>query len=209
LYVAPNGNDYWSGTLPAPNAANTDGPFARFDHARAFLQTLVTAGLTRVSVQFRGGTYFLPATVMFAAADSGSSTMQIVYQNYSGESPVFSGGMQVKNWTNVSGNTWTATLPASTQYFENLFYNNVRRLRPRLGGYLGTYYRYVGPVYLNAPAPPAAPPDPACSVYFAGSGWYCYDRRQFRAVLRIQAARQLRGHRASDRLSHRRNSHRS
>jgi hypothetical protein len=27
-YVAPNGNDRWSGTLPAANAAGTDGPLA-------------------------------------------------------------------------------------------------------------------------------------------------------------------------------------
>ena len=48
---------------------------------------------------------------------------------------------------------------ASAQYFENLFYNGVRRLRPRLGGALGTYFRYVGPVYLQGAAPPANPPD--------------------------------------------------
>ena len=70
---------------------------------------------------------------MFTAADSGSATTGIVYQNYPGESPVFSGGVRVQNWTNTSGNTWKTTLPASTQYFENLFYNGVRRLRPRLG----------------------------------------------------------------------------
>lgn len=28
LYVAPNGNDAWSGSLPEPNTARTDGPLA-------------------------------------------------------------------------------------------------------------------------------------------------------------------------------------
>src|SRR5947208_16494016 len=28
LFVATNGNDSWSGRLPAPNPGNTDGPFA-------------------------------------------------------------------------------------------------------------------------------------------------------------------------------------
>ena len=37
-YVSPTGNDSWSGTLAAPNAANTDGPFATFDRARAAVQ---------------------------------------------------------------------------------------------------------------------------------------------------------------------------
>lgn len=179
FYVSPNGSDSFSGRLPAPNSGNTDGPFATFDHARAFLQSISQAGLSQIDVQFRGGTYFLPSTEMFTAADSGSPSLQIVYQNYPGEVPVFSGGMRIANWTNVSGNTWKATLPSSAQYFENLFYNGVRRLRPRLGGSLGTYYRYVGPVYVSGPAPPAAAPEPNCSEYFAGSGWECFDRFQY------------------------------
>ena len=179
LYVAPNGNDSWSGSLAAPNPANTDGPFATFDRARAAVRSLNKSGLTQVLVEFRGGTYFLPATEMFAAADSGSASTAIVYQNFPGEAPAFSGGLRVANWTNPSGNTWKTTLPASTQYFENLYYNGVRRLRPRLGGSLGAYYRYVGPVYLPGAAPPASPPDPNCAEYFAGSGWECFDRFQY------------------------------
>ena len=146
LYVATNGNDSWSGTLAAPNPSATDGPFATFDHARSAVQKLSKAGLNQVNVQFRGGTYFLPATEQFAAADSGTANTEIVYNSFPGESPAISGGLRAGNWTNVSGNTWKTTLPASTQYFQNLFYNGVRRLRPRLGGSLGTYYRYVGPV---------------------------------------------------------------
>jgi len=57
---------------------------------------------------------------MLTAADSGTATTKVVYENYAGEAPVFSGGMRVTSWTNTSGNTWKATLPASTQYFENL-----------------------------------------------------------------------------------------
>ena len=150
FYVAPNGNDAWSGKLPDPNGANTDGPFATFDHARAAVQSLNKTGLNHVTVQFRGGTYELSKTVNFTAADSGSATTEIVYENYPRETPVISGGVRVQNWTNVSGNKWQTTLPASTQYFENLFYNGARRLRPRLGGYLGTYYRFAGPVYATS-----------------------------------------------------------
>ncbi len=183
FYVAPNGNDFWSGRLAAPNSSNTDGPFATFDRARALVQSIGKAGLSEVNVQFRAGTYYLPATELFTAADSGTASTQIVYQNYPGESPVFSGGVRVQNWTNTGGNNWKTTLPASTQYFESLYYNGVRRLRPRLGGgSLGTYFRNVGPIYLNAAGPPAKAPDPNCSVYFAGSGWECYDRFQYNAA---------------------------
>ena len=132
FYVAPNGNDSWSGHLAAPNSSNTDGPFATVDRARAFVQGIVKAGLTSVKVQIRGGTYYLPATAMFTAADSGSPALDIVYQNYPGESPLLSGGLRVQNWTNTGGNTWKTTLPANTQYFESLFYNGIRRQRPRL-----------------------------------------------------------------------------
>jgi hypothetical protein len=142
------------------------------------VQSIVKTGLTQVSVQFRAGTYFLSATEMLTAADSGSATTPVIYQNYPGESPAISGGVRVQNWTNTGGNTWKTILPATTQYFENLFYNGVRRLRPRLGAYLGTYFRVAATVYLNAP-PPAAAPDPNCSIYVTGSGWECFDRFQY------------------------------
>jgi uncharacterized protein (TIGR03437 family) len=180
-YVAPNGNDFWSGTLSAPNGNNTDGPLATFDHARALVQSLSKTGLSKITVQFRGGTYFLTSTVTFTAADSGSSATQIVYANFPGESPVFSGGVRVQDWTNTGGNTWKATLPATFQNFENLFYNGTRRLRPRLGGALGTYFRIANTIYLNAAPPPAAAPDPNCAVYVSGSGWECFDRFQYSA----------------------------
>ena len=178
-FVAPNGNDLWSGTLTAPNAAGTDGPFASFEGARSFIQSINKTGLTQINVQFRGGTYYLPATEMLTAADSGTAATPVTYQNYPGETPVFSGGVRVQNWTNTGGNTWKTTLPASTQYFETLFYNGTRRLRPRLGGYLGAYYRIANTIYLNAPAPPAAAPTANCSVYIQGSGWECFDRFQY------------------------------
>ncbi len=188
-FVSPGGNDLWSGTLPAPNANNTDGPLATFDRARALVQSIDKTGLTQVVVQFRGGTYYLPSTEWFTAADSGTPSLEIVYQNYPGEAPVFSGGARVENWTNTGGNTWKTTLPASTQYFENLFYNGSRRLRPRLGGsLLGTYYRSAATVYLNAPAPPAAAPNANCSVYISGSGWECFDRFQYAATDPVSGA---------------------
>jgi hypothetical protein len=176
FYVAPDGNDNWSGTLPAANSTRTNGPFATLEHARAVVQSLDKTALTQVTVLMRAGTYTLPATQHLTASDSGSATTEIVYQNYPGESPVISGGMRVQNWTNVGGNTWQTTLPASTQYFEQLYYNGERRLRPRVGGYLGTYLRFASTIYLDAPGPPAKAPDPSCGVYIPGSGWECFDR---------------------------------
>jgi len=183
FYVAQNGNDSWSGLLPVPNAGSTDGPFATLDHARAVVQPINRTGSGQINVQIRAGTYFLPATEMFTAADSGSATTQVIYQNYPGESPIFSGGERVLNWTNTGGNTWKTTLAPSTQYFETLFYNGVRRLRPRLGsGTLGSFYRILNTIYLPGAAPPAAAPNSSCSVYVAGSGWECFDRFQYNSA---------------------------
>jgi len=174
FYVSPSGNDAWSGTLPASNSDSTDGPFKTFDHARSIVQGLNKTGLSQVVVQFRGGTYFLPATENFTSADSGTAITPIIYENYPGDSPpIVSGGMQVLNWTNTTGNIWQATLPSSTKYFENLFYNGVRRLRPRLGGSLGTYLRIAATYY-------AATESANCSVQVTsqlpGPSWECFDR---------------------------------
>lgn len=193
FYVAPSGKDSWSGSLPSANASATDGPFATFERARAAVQALNKTGLKQVTVQFRGGTYSLSAPVQFGPADSGSPSSNIVYENYPGETPVFSGGVRVQNWTNTGANTWKTTLPASTQYFENLFYNGTRRLRPRLGsgaanGALGAYLRVAATIYLNTAGPPAAAPDPNCSVYISGSGWECFDRFRFDPADPVSAA---------------------
>ena len=68
-------------------------------------------------MQFRGGTYHLPATERLTAADSGSPSLKITYAGFPGESPMISGGVRLQNWTNISGNTWKTTLPPSTAYF--------------------------------------------------------------------------------------------
>jgi hypothetical protein len=154
IYVsATDGNDNWSGRLPAGNSNRTDGPLASLDHAREVVRSIDKTGIDRVVVLFKGGTYYVPRTVTFCEADSGTADTEIIYRNFPGESPVFSGGVRVQNWTNVGGNKWVTTLPAATQYFENLFYNGERRLRPRLGGYLGQYYHLGEPVKVDSPEP--------------------------------------------------------
>src|SRR5580692_11133998 len=41
FFVAPDGNDSWSGTLPAPNNQHTDGPFASVARAQIAVQNLI------------------------------------------------------------------------------------------------------------------------------------------------------------------------
>ena len=57
FYVSSDGNDSWSGTLPAPNTANTDGPFATLTTARDAVRTLKNRGYTSdIRVLIRRGT---------------------------------------------------------------------------------------------------------------------------------------------------------
>jgi uncharacterized protein YjdB len=184
-YVATNGNDSWSGKLWDPNTTGTDGPFATIARAQTAVRAILAnpnGRTTPITVLIRNGTYYQQA-LAFTSADSGTATLQVFWENYPNEAPVFSGGMLVTGWTNTTGNTYQATLPTSTVYFENLFYNNGRRLRPRVGGStagpVGTYLRNVGPVYLSGSPPPATPPNANCAVYITGSGWECFDRFKF------------------------------
>jgi len=178
FYVATNGNDNWSGTLPAPNSKGTDGPFATVSRAQTAVRSILSnpkGRTTPIQVMVRAGSYYVTQPLSFTTSDSGTSSLQVIWENYPDETPVISGGMQITNWTHGSGNEWQATLPSSAQYFQQLFYNGVRRLRPRLGGLLGTYYRVAATVYLPGSGSGPAP-DPNCTVYMAGLGWECFDR---------------------------------
>jgi len=176
FFVAPNGSDSGPG--------NFSSPFATIAHAQQAVRGILSGRTNSVVVMLRAGTYFLTLPLSFTSADSGTPAVEIYWQAYPGESPVVSGGMQITNWTQGNGGEWTATLPGSAQYFEQLFYNGQRRLRPRVGNSsgsdVGTYYRVAATVYLPGSST-GPPPDPNCSVYVIGLGWECFDRFQYHA----------------------------
>jgi len=143
-YVSTTGKDSNPGTigLPLASVAAAEGKVAANYLKNCRAQT------APIIVQFRGGTWY---DQNIQLTDSGcSSVAPIVFENFPGETPVFSGGMRITNWINVGGSLWQATLPSSTVNFEALYYNGQRRLRARLGsttaGVLGKYYRIVAPV---------------------------------------------------------------
>jgi hypothetical protein len=183
FYVATDGNDNWSGTLAAPNSKGTDGPFATVTRAQTAVQGILKnpkGRTTTIQVMVRAGTYYLTQPLSFTTVDSGTSALQVIWENYPNETPAISGGLKIANWTHGSGDEWQATLPSSAQYFEQLFYNGQRRLRPRLGVSLGTYYRVAATIYLPGSGSGPAP-DPNCTVYMPGLGWECFDRFQYTA----------------------------
>ncbi len=153
FFVAPNGNDAWSGKLSTPNAAKTDGPFLSIVRAqKAVREAKRESGIT---VMLRKGTYYLgfvpnTGTLKFTGDDSGKSNRPILWTNYPGETPIISGGLPIGKdgldltWKKVSGNLWQVTLPSGVEPFEYLFYNGERRMRSRVQSAGGTGYLMRG-----------------------------------------------------------------
>ena len=99
FYVAPGGSDDWSGTLPQPSAAQTDGPFATLGQARDAVRGHKEAQPGRdIVVLIRGGTHQLEETVVFSLEDSAPEGHTITYAAYPGEAPVFSSGVPIEGW---------------------------------------------------------------------------------------------------------------
>jgi hypothetical protein len=143
-YVSTTGNDSNPGTIlqPLATVAGVESKLAANYLNNCGAQT------APIIVQFRKGTWYKQK---ISLTNSGcSSVAPVIYENFPGETPVFSGGTRITNWINVSGSLWQATLPPGTLNFEALYYNGQRRLRARLGsataGVVGRYYRIAGPV---------------------------------------------------------------
>lgn len=139
FYVACNGSDTWSGTLPAPNAGQTDGPFATIARARDAVRGLKAHGLTQsVSVVVRGGTYFLAKPIRFGPEDSGTERCPVRYLAYPGEKPVLSGGRRITGWATKDGKLYTAHVPevaAGKWHFKQLRVGDKRQIRARYPNY--------------------------------------------------------------------------
>ena len=135
IYVAPDGNDGWSGRLETANAAGTDGPLASLAGARDTVRRQRAARPdTPVTVLFRGGVYPVMATVVFTARDSGTAAAPVRYAAYRGEEPVFQGGSRIQGWTRVGENRYTTRLPdvaAGKWCFRQLFAGSRRLTRAR------------------------------------------------------------------------------
>ena len=136
FFVATNGNDTWSGTLPAPNRRKKDGPFAtlpRALQAARDLRNKSPAIAAQVTIRLRAGHYFLQEPAALKPDDSG-----LLIEAYPGERPVLSGGQRLEGWTQVtvSGrDLWAANVPEVREgkwYFRELWVNGRRAVRARL-----------------------------------------------------------------------------
>jgi len=105
FYVAPDGNDAWSGTRAQRNDASTDGPFASLERARDEIRKRKQDGglpAGPVTVHLRGGRYPLGKPFELIALDSGTQTSPITYRAYADEQVRLIGGREIANFKLVT-----------------------------------------------------------------------------------------------------------
>ena len=164
FYVATDGSDTWSGRLPKPNAAKTDGPFATVMAARDAVRKVLVAepAPASIEVMVRGGIYPLAETFTLTDLDRGLFELNenkqpkfdireprtpVVWTAYKNEEPVLSGGRRIAGWKEETVNgqrAWVAHLPeveSGAWRFRQLWVNGERRFRPRLPKQDGTFFR--------------------------------------------------------------------
>ncbi len=134
-YVAPDGQDSYTGRIAAPDGAG-DGPFRTVERARDAVRRLHRDGkLTGpVTVMLRGGTYRLSEPLVLEPQDSGAEQAPITYACHPGEKPILSGGREITGWKRGEGDLWEVHLPqveGGAWHFRQLFVGGQRRPRAR------------------------------------------------------------------------------
>lgn len=149
FYVAPNGNDAWSGKLAEPNARGSDGPFATPARARDAIRAMDPDERVAhpMEVLLRGGTYYLSEPLTFEPQDSGTFACPITYAAYPGEKPALSGGQRIDaKWRPYQGSVMVCDVPGARDHgwvFRRLAVNGAAKRRARLPKV--DYYRIEAP----------------------------------------------------------------
>jgi hypothetical protein len=117
-FVSPNGDDANPGTL--------DKPFATLQQAQEAVRQ------NRGDVFLRGGTYYLPAPLVFTSTDSGMKDKPVLFRNYKDEKPVISGGIRLDglNWRPFTNGILQTKVPEDLQT-EEIFVNGERQVLAR------------------------------------------------------------------------------
>ena len=120
IHVSPAGND--------ANPGTADKPLATIAAAQRTARAI--AGREPVTVLLHTGVYYLPETMCFTTADSGST-----YAAAPGEKPVISGGARLTlDWTPFGDGIFQAKTPAGLA-MDQLFVNGQRQHMARYPNY--------------------------------------------------------------------------
>jgi len=132
FYVAPGGNDGWSGRRAKATFFRKDGPFATLPAAVKAARAAHRASPGEpVVIELADGRFELAEPLIFTPEDSG-----LTVQAAAGAKPVLSGGTRLTGWRHSATNAalWQVTLPAVRSgqwYFRQLFVNGERAQRAR------------------------------------------------------------------------------
>jgi membrane-associated protease RseP (regulator of RpoE activity) len=126
LYVSPTGNDANSGT-------KSSQPLASFSAARDAVRKV--AGKEAVTVHFADGVYYLPETLLFTPADSGSARYPVIYTaDHEGKAVLSGGSMLNLQWEPYKDGIFQAQTPAGLK-IDQLFINGKNQRMARYPNY--------------------------------------------------------------------------
>ncbi len=122
FYVSPNGKDQNPGTEKEP--------FATLEKAKTAVRGIKADSQGDIVVYFRGGEYKMDKPVIFGHLDSANAACRVIYTNYPGEKPVFSGGISPAKWEHHDGNIYKAFAGKDLD-FRQIYVNNKKAIRAR------------------------------------------------------------------------------
>lgn len=92
FFVSTDGNDSYPGTYYEP--------FKSIEKAKESVRALLIEDPGKsVTVNIKEGIYYLDKTVEFSFEDSGSENAPIIYKAVKGTKPIFTGSVELKNWS--------------------------------------------------------------------------------------------------------------
>ncbi|MEX1049489.1 MAG: right-handed parallel beta-helix repeat-containing protein [Akkermansiaceae bacterium] len=117
IYVSPDGDDAWSGALPDPDDAKTDGPVATLGRARDLVRKRVREAQAEgaIHVFLRGGNYWLEKPVAMGREDSGTAKNPVIWSGFPRETARISGGRPVGPFKPVADPEILRRLPAEAR----------------------------------------------------------------------------------------------
>ena len=152
FYVATNGNDQWTGTLPDVNAAGSDGPFATVKKAiDAVRGEKKNGSRSAFTILVRGGVYELGEPLVIGPEDSGTESGPFAVKAHPNEHPVLSGFKTINNFEPYMGKIYKADIARLISFDPNvrqLFAHGKRQILARYPNYdpldpIGSGFLYV------------------------------------------------------------------
>jgi hypothetical protein len=126
LYVSNSGSDTNQGSISAP--------FKTIQKAQDYIRRNKSQIVGDITVNIRGGEYFVDSTINFEPEDSGSASQKIIYQSYPTENAVIHGGIRpTSSWSlfDSAKNIYRTNLGQLKTYPRQLYVDDILATRAR------------------------------------------------------------------------------